>query len=48
MADVLFSILEKWQEGRQWGSFLDAGTGLNNSFLSFLFSSLLSSLSNIK
>jgi hypothetical protein len=28
--DVLFSALERWQENRPWGRFLDAGTGVNS------------------
>jgi hypothetical protein len=28
--DVLFTALERWQQDRPWGRFLDAGTGVNS------------------
>jgi hypothetical protein len=28
--DILFTTLERWQENRSWGRFLDAGTGVNS------------------
>lgn len=28
--DILFTTLERWQEGRSWGRLLDAGTGVNS------------------
>lgn len=28
--DILFTTLERWQENRPWGRFLDAGTGVNS------------------
>jgi hypothetical protein len=30
MADVLFSVVEKLNGGRPWGTFLDAGTGVHS------------------
>jgi hypothetical protein len=30
MGDILFSALETFHRGRQWGRFLDAGTGLQS------------------
>ncbi len=30
MGDILFSTLEKFHVGRNWGRFLDAGTGLHS------------------
>lgn len=30
MGDLLFSIIDKFNSGRVWGRFLDAGTGVNS------------------